>query len=211
MVFQAVQQTGTPDNCIERTSHRILTEASFSHAMLEQLEIALGRIEENWESWRASATFSVLARRLLGLSTDPDVRSRAVEYLVRLRSVCLKWVRTLKERVAASTDEGQRTELLSRATEIALLCTSTYDVEEDDFETILKHESVISILVQSSIMIQENRRSVQSECHSLLKTMIQSWSRLMYRILPKLRNCILIDGEGLSDAVTANWAAFTPS
>ncbi|RAQ98973.1 hypothetical protein DDE82_008722 [Stemphylium lycopersici] len=142
-------------------------------------------------------------------------RSKALErYMYRLPSLPHGLPANeviLKQRVAASTDEGQRTELLSRATEIALLCTSTYDVEEDDFDTILKHDSAISTLVQSSITIQENRESVQSECHSLLKTMIQSWSRLMYRILPTLRSCVLTDGEGLSDAITANWTAFKPS
>ncbi|XP_014555371.1 hypothetical protein COCVIDRAFT_27710 [Bipolaris victoriae FI3] len=211
MVFQAVQQAGLPKQCIERTTHHILKEASFGRALLDQLETALGRIEENWESWRASATFSLLARRVLNLTTAQEVRSRAFNYLVRLRSVCLKWFLKLKQRAAASTDDGQRTELYSRAAEIALVCTSTYDVEEDDFGSILEHESAISILIQASILIQENIDFIQSENEILLRSTTLSWRFMMYRILPKLRDRILSNSQSLSDAVTANWAAFDPT
>ncbi|KAJ5059156.1 hypothetical protein J3E72DRAFT_230989 [Bipolaris maydis] len=211
MVFQAVQQAGLPAQCVERTTHHILKEASFGRALLEQLETALGRIEENWESWRASAIFSIVARRVLNLTTAQEVRSRGFDYLIRLRSVCLKWFLKLKQRAAASTDDDQRTELYSRAAEIALVCTSTYDVEEDDFGSILEHESAISILMQASIIIQENINFIQSENEILLRSTTLSWRWMMYRILPKLRDRILSNGQSLSDAVTVNWAAFDPT
>jgi hypothetical protein len=175
--------------------------------MMEQLENNLGHIRENWESWRAAATFSLLARRVLSLTSAPDVRDRAFDYLKSLRSVCLRWMQRLKQRVGASTDDGQRTELYSRAAEVALLCTSTYDVEENDFETVLQQESAVSILLQSSIVVQEHYGSMQSDF--LFNITLQSWKSLMFRILPKLRKCILANDSGLSDAVKANWAAFS--
>ncbi|KAL6168631.1 hypothetical protein ACJQWK_05012 [Exserohilum turcicum] len=211
VVFQSTQQTGSPGQHIERTRHRILTEPNFSHAILDQLEVALGRVEENWESWRASATFSLLVRRVLNMTSEQSVRSRAFSYLIRLRSICLKWVLRLKQRVAASTDDDQRTDLCSRATEIALVCASTYDVETADFGIVLEHQSAVSTLVQSAITIQENSGSVKSESQSLFKSMLRTWSGLMYRILPKLREYILMNSKGLSDAITANWAAFAPN
>jgi hypothetical protein len=88
--------------------------------MLEQLEIALRRVSENWESWRATASFSLLARRMLSLTRSPEVCMRALNYLVELRLVCFKWLQRLKMRVASSTDDEQRNELSSRATEIAI-------------------------------------------------------------------------------------------
>ncbi|KAI4913140.1 hypothetical protein J4E85_010873 [Alternaria conjuncta] len=211
IILQAVHQAGPPSQCIERSGHSILTETSFGHAMLAQLESNLGRIEENWESWRAAATFSLLARRVLSLTRAQDVRSRALDYLETLRAVCLKWLRRLKKRVAASTDDGQRTELWSRATEVALLCTSTYDVEEPDFETVLRQKSAISTLLQSSIVVQEHCGTMQSDFTELFGISLQSWKSLMYRILPTLRNRVLEDDSGLSDAIKANWAAFEES
>ncbi|KAL1791853.1 hypothetical protein ACET3X_009604 [Alternaria dauci] len=214
IVLQTVQQTGPSSQSIERSSHSILREPSFGRAMLEQLETNLDRIRENWESWRAAATFSLLARRLLSLASASDVRSRALNYLEGLRNVCLRWLRRLKQRVAASTDDGQRTELYSRATEVALLCSSTYDVEETDFGAVLQQSSAISILLQSSIVVQEHCGSMPSEFPELFSITLQSWKSLMawqLRILPTLRNCILANDSGLSDAVKANWAAFESS
>ncbi|KAH6861099.1 hypothetical protein BKA58DRAFT_448898 [Alternaria rosae] len=211
IVLQAVYQAGPPSQCIGRSGHSILTEASFGHAVIAQLETNLGRIEENWESWRAAATFSLLARRVLSLTLAPEVRSRALDYLETLRAVCLRWLRRLKERVAASTDDGQRTELWSRATEVALLCTSTYDVEETDFETVLQQESAISTLLQSSIVVQEHCGTMQSDFPELFSISLQSWKSLMYRILQTLRNLVLKNHSGLSDAIKANWAAFEES
>ncbi|KAG9186949.1 hypothetical protein G6011_10057 [Alternaria panax] len=226
MVLQTVQQTGISNQSIERPSHSILIGSSFGHALLEQLETNLDRIRENWESWRAAATFSLLARRLLGLTSASGVRSRAFDYLESLRNVCSGWLRRLKQRVAASTDNGQRTELYSRATEVALLCTSTYDVEETDFEAVLQQESAISTLLQSSIVVQEHCESIKSDFPELFSITLQSWKSLLgkyvlsfcciyeleqhisFRILPTLRRCILTDDSGLSDAVKANWAAF---
>ncbi|RYO29176.1 hypothetical protein AA0111_g6158 [Alternaria arborescens] len=208
IVLQSIQQTGLSDQSIERSSHSILGKSSFGHAMLEQLETNLDRIRENWESWRAAATFSLLARRVLSLTSSLDVRSRAFNYLESLRNVCLRWLRRLKQRVSTSTDDGQRTELYSRATEVALLCTSTYGVEEADFKAILQQGSAVSILVQSSIVVQEHCESMQSDFPELFSITLQSWKSLMFRILPTLRKRILANDSGLSDAIKANWAAF---
>ncbi|KAF1941797.1 hypothetical protein EJ02DRAFT_490907 [Clathrospora elynae] len=209
-VLQATQQAGLSDQHIERASHHVLTEAPFGHAMLEQLKTALQCVEKNWESWRAAATFSLLARRVLSLSSCPVVRSRAFDYLVDLRRVCLTWLLRLKERAGDSTDDQQRSGLFSGATEIALLCTTTYDVEDADVDTILQQESAISTLLQSSITVQENHGSVKSEYHYLYDNMLQSWRSLMYRLFPKLHKSILRDNGGLCEAVTANWPAFEP-
>ncbi|KAI4686606.1 uncharacterized protein J4E84_005887 [Alternaria hordeiaustralica] len=208
MILQAVQQTGPPGQGSERSCHSILTESAFGHAMLEQLESNLGRIQMNWESFRAAATFSLLARRVLSLTYALDVRYRAFRYLESLRSACSGWLRRLKQRVAASTDDGQRTDLCSRATEIALLCTSTYDVEEADFGTVLRNESAISILLQSTTVVHEHHATAQSEFPELFSITLESWRSLMVRIFPKLRSAILADGSGLSDAVKTSWAAF---
>jgi hypothetical protein len=169
-VLQAIQQAGPSDLNIERSGHGILTEARFGHTMLRQLGTALEGIEENWESFRAVATFSLVARRVLSLTSAQDVRYQAFNYLVDLCRVCLKWLSKLKQRTATSTDDKQRTELFSRATEIALLCISTYDVEDVDFDAIFEHASAISTLIRASIIVQENHQSVKPEHLDLFRS-----------------------------------------
>ena len=210
-MLQVVQQVGLSNDYIERVSHRILTEAGFGDAMIDQLEESLQRLAENWESWRASATFSLLARRILSLTSSPAIAARCREYLETLRCVYMVWVNRLKQRAGASIDNDQRSELYSRATEIALSCTSTYDVEEAELEKVLHQQSAISTLLQCSITVQENYGSVQSEYQSLYAAMLQSWRSLMYRLFPKIQQKVLHDSTGLCEAVQINWAAFQPT
>jgi hypothetical protein len=209
LILQIVQQVGLPSGDIERTSHALVVDESFGLAMLQQLEIALQRVSENWESWRASASFSLLARRIVSLTKSSGARTRALDYLAQLRMVCFKWLKRLKMRAASSTDDEQRSELHSRAAEIALLCASTYDVETIDLDIVLQQDSAISVLLQSSIVIQENCDSVQSEHQALYRSLLQSHRAMMYRMFGKLRTFILQDSTGLCDAVTANWAVFS--
>ncbi|KAJ4371619.1 hypothetical protein N0V83_004839 [Neocucurbitaria cava] len=213
LILQTIQQVGLPSisGDVERVNHAVVVVESFGHAMLEQIDTALLRVSENLESWRALASFSLLARRTLSLTQTPDVRTRALDYLVKLRSVCFKWLKRLKTRAASSTDNEQRNELHSRATEMALLCTSTYDVECTDFNIILQQDSAVSVLLQSSIIIQENHKSVQSEHQDLYDSLLLSHLAMMYRAFEKLRTFVLHDSKGLCDAVRANWAAFDPS
>ena len=51
LILQTIQQVGLPSGVVERTNHAVLVEKSFGQSMIEQLEIALGRMSENWKSW----------------------------------------------------------------------------------------------------------------------------------------------------------------
>ncbi|PVI00621.1 hypothetical protein DM02DRAFT_628345 [Periconia macrospinosa] len=90
-----IQQVGSPSQDVERTSHAVLVDKHFGHAMLGQLEISLQRVSENWESWRASASFSLLARRAcLSISGDlfkengfETVENKRMEIRKELRNV----------------------------------------------------------------------------------------------------------------------------
>lgn len=211
LMLQIIHQTGPWNGHIERSGHHILTESQFCHEMLDQLEIALQRVTENWESWRCSATFVQLARRILSLTTSSEVQERSLQYLATIRQVCMKWFLRLRQRAAESTDDDQRTELFSRTVEIALLVTSTFDVEEDFINDVLQQNSAISSLVQCSIVVQENLVSTKSEFQDIHITMLLSWRSLMYRLYSKLRESITLDSAGLNDAVLANWTAFRPA
>ena len=210
-MLQAIQQVGPPNNSSERVSHHILVEATFGDSMLDQLEESLQRLAENWESWRAGATFSLLARRILSLTSSKTTAIRCRQYLEKLRRVHMVWINRLKQRARASTDDDQRNELYSRATEIALSCTSTYDVEDLELDEVLSQHAAISTLFQCSITVQENYGSVKSEHQSLYNAMLHSWRSMMYRLFPKIHQVVLQDSTGLCEAVTNNWAAFQPA
>ncbi|KAH6614844.1 hypothetical protein C7974DRAFT_475294 [Boeremia exigua] len=210
MVLQTVTQAGLPNETVERINHHILNDTIFGLAMLERLNIATQRVEENWESWRAVATFIQLACRITNLTTSSEVRQRSLQFLHRARCISIIWLRRLKARAASSTNDEQRTELFSRATEIALLGTTTFDVENEFVDVVLQQQDALSSLLQFSIAVKENQDLVPGvEC--LQESAMQAWRALMYRIFPKLRDAISRDCTGVNEAVSRCWAAFQPA
>ncbi|KAH6230109.1 hypothetical protein HBI42_037710 [Parastagonospora nodorum] len=210
MMQQVVQQTGPPNGTIERTLHCILQESKFSLAMLEQLEIALRNISENWESWSALATFSLLARRILSLSSSDLVIRRSLDYLLEVRRISLDWLHTLDSRALSSTNQEQRIELHLRTLDIALLCIGTFDIDNVHLLNLFKDSGAVSALVRCSITVSENHHSLVPDSEGVSNIMYKSWKRLMYRLLPTLREQIRFDNEGLNQAILVNWATFQP-
>lgn len=211
LILQIILQAGCPStqSIVERAAHGILTEESFGNAMINQLEISLRRVSENWESWRALASFVQQTTRLLTLATSSNVQSKCRVYLDKARMVSFGWLNTIKSRAHTSTDDGQRAELYSRAAEIALLCVSTFDMDQYHVNKILHEPSAASILLQCSIVVQENKDAVSPEHKPLYCAMLQSWRSLTYRNLSTLKDEIICHGNiCLDDAVTASWPVF---
>lgn len=122
----------------------------------------------------------------------------------------MAWLHRLKARASASTNDGQRTDLFSKATDIALLGTTNFDVEHEFVQDALQQGDAISSLLQCSIAIQENQDLVSSSEH-LRTCSLQAWRSLMFRIFPKLRDNILRDNAGLNHAILACWSSFQPA
>jgi hypothetical protein len=211
LLLQVIEQCGVSNRTPNRVSHRVLLDKSFCCAMLEQLEISLLRVSENWESWRAVATFIALGRRILSLTSSASIRDRSLKFLHQARQVSMKWLKRLKTRATESTEDQQRSELYSRATEVALLCSQTSDVESAFIDIVFRQPSAVSILLQCSIVIQENCKAAQSESQPIYRTMLQSWKSLLYRAFTALRQNILQGDPGLHTAVLENWADFQPT
>ena len=210
LILQTVTQVGVPNSKVERVSHHVLTDPAFASTMITHLEIATKRVEENWESWRALSTFVLLACRIANLTMSSAVRERCLQFLHTARRISVTWLHRLKARVAASTNDEQRTELSARASEIALLGISTFDVEDSLVTTVLQQQYAISSFVQCSIAVQENMGLLSGSEH-LQASALQACRQLMYRMLPKLCNNVLRDCSGLNEAVAKVWASFQPA
>lgn len=214
LILQIIHQAGPPlnDASIERVAHRILTDGTFCEATLNELEVILPSIAENWECWRGLASLVELAIRMFELNLAATVQDRCLAWLGDARKVALAWLNNLQSKSRSSTDHKQRLDLMSRALEVALLCTSTFDVDEIHLGRILSRPHEASILIQSSIVIQENQDNVESENRYLLHSMMQAWRSLHFRMLHVLRDGILHRNlkEGLNDALKLSWSGFEP-
>jgi len=214
LILQTIHQAGPPSNDagIERVAHQILTEGNFCEAILNNLEAILPTIARNWESWRGLATFVQLTIRMFELTPAEMVQDRCLAWLEDARKVTLDWLNNLQSKARSSTDHKQRLDLMSLATEVALLCISTFDVDEIHLNRILSLPRKASVLIQSSIVVQQNQDNVTSEHSHLLRAMMQAWRSLHFRILPVLRDGILHRNlqEGLNEALKLSWSGFEP-
>ena len=212
LLMQTLHRAGprSNDNRVERAAHGILIDLSFCQVLADKIEASLRIASENWETWRTVATLVQLTLRMISFNICKQTAGRCLELLQEARKISLKWLNHLKERVPKATKDSQRKELSSRLTEIALLCTSTFDTEEDYLRDILCSSSAVSVLIQTSIVVQENKDSTSSEHEYFHRTMLQSWRLLLFRAFPMLVGKISSDAlqEGLNQAVVASWARF---
>ncbi|KAF2003880.1 hypothetical protein P154DRAFT_589519 [Amniculicola lignicola CBS 123094] len=140
------------------------------------------------------------------------VQDRCFAWLGNAREVALDWLNNLQSKARSSTDHKQRHDLMSQATEVTLLCTSTFDVNEIHLERILSLPHEASVLIQSSIVVQENQDSITSEHNHLLRAIMQAWRSLHFRVLPVLLEGIFHRNlqEGVNKALKFSWSGFEP-
>ena len=119
--------------------------------------------------------------------------------------ISLEWLTRLKKRLPTVIDDLQRKELSSRLTEIGFLCTNTFEIDGRFLKDILCSPSRVSVLLQASIVVQENKDATSSEHEYLHRAMLQSWRSLLPRALSVLTREISSDivQEGLNRAVAA--------
>ena len=90
---------------------------------------ALQRIKENLESSQNLGIFVSIARRLLSVNSSKQIQDLCLEYLTAASSVAFNWISGLRERAQQSTNDGERTEYLSKGAEVALICVDSYNVD----------------------------------------------------------------------------------
>ncbi|KAI8930715.1 hypothetical protein NX059_012324 [Plenodomus lindquistii] len=211
LILQSIHQAGPGNERIERATHNVLVDASLGDTMIHLLHTSLRHRSENWESWRSAASFSLLARRIMSLTSSPAIVKRCHEFLQVVRQTCVEWLRRLKQRLASSTEEDQQNDIRLKSTEVALLCVNTFDVEEAEFDQLLEEPTAVTTLMQCSIKIRESLGTKKKSSEGLHDVMIQAWRSLMFRLFPKLVECIRADGRILDEAILDSWAAFQPT
>jgi hypothetical protein len=209
VILQSIYQAGpTKDGNVLRGGHDIVEDENFAHGLLEALQDALNRVKKNWESSQALSTFISLASRLLSLNSGEQIKERALAYLADIRCVALDWVNLLRDKSQSALNDAQRTDLASKAVEIALICADTFGIDKDYLDGTLSDPSAASV-IQCSIVIQEGALSISNTPNTMVSLLHQRWKENSYRFYPILAREILEKGVGmLDDAVKKSWSAY---
>lgn len=189
-----------------RSSHDFFDSEERAQSLLQRLTEALQRVKNNWESCQALLIFVAIAARALSLSSFSRVHEAFLAFLATCRGIALSWVISLKDKAYAAVDNGDKTEFIAKSVEVALICISTFEVDDQYLEVVLAGETDASALVQASIVVQEGEQNQASVRGSLFAILDMRRRRLLSRAYKFLA----LNRTGLDDAVKKAWSAYVP-
>lgn len=207
VLLQCLHQAGPKAPHVLREAHEFFSSPENTTSLLINLTIALQRVQKNWESAQAVRTFIAIAVRALSLTSSATVRDACLVFLKRARHVALGWVLGLREKAFRAKDHDDRTTFILKSVEIALICVSTFDVDNHYLAGILSQDA--SILFRSSIVIQESEHVQAGTCENQCLAVLEANAkRLLHRIHQRLmQNCLQAH---LDDAIHKSWSSHVP-
>lgn len=210
LVTQAAHETGpsSPGNSdVLRESHMLLDDASFAKDIVESLQSAVSATEENWQGATSIKTFIALALRILSISSHAEVCRRCLDVLTVARQATLSWLQDLAAKVRACDDDVEQKTWTNSALEVALSCSSTFDVDVTDMQDMLSTENNLAIFIECAVTVHDicpasTTGLTQSIQHSLFSfyKMTRTMEPIVYDIVTN--NSIGID-HGLGQLWTS--------
>lgn len=201
---------GLPSNTDERralrSSHDFFDSEERAQSLLQCITEALQRVKNNWESCQALLIFVAIAARALSLSSFSGVHEACLAFLATCRAIALSWVISLKDKAYAAVDNGDKTEFTAKSVDVALICISTFEVDDQYLEVVLAGETDASVLVQASIVVREGAQNQASARGSLFAILDARRRRLLSRAFKVLAR----NHTGLDNAVAKAWSAYVP-
>ncbi|KAF2437256.1 hypothetical protein P171DRAFT_459255 [Karstenula rhodostoma CBS 690.94] len=203
VILQCIYQTGpqSRDNDLLRESHYVLQHDTYAAAIMSNLNTALDRVKENWESVNALSAFIAIAARVLSL--NQSARGSCFAFLQAARYVAAEWLSDLREKAyLAMNNHANRTQFVSKSLEVALLCISTFDIDDQYLDTVMRSPDA-HLLIWASIAVQEsgNNRAL-NEPH-VARLQLRS-KRLLLRSYAVLSQ----NGVALDAAVKKVWSGY---
>jgi hypothetical protein len=151
-----------------REAHAALANESRALDIITHLDNAVEAIKRNWESVQALSLFASIATRVLCLISATKAAFFAL--LEKIRNIATTWIHPLREPTHGACNHDERTLIVGKGVEVALVYTSAFDVGD---AYTLEMLSEVSKLVQASILVEQGDRA-------------QDWSQ-HYLKLPRLQ------------------------
>lgn len=189
-----------------RSSHDFFSSEDNAQSLLGHLTEALQRVKSNWESSQALFTFVAIAARALSLSPFYKVQEACLIFLSTARNIAMNWVTSLRDKAYAAADHNDKKAFTAKSVEVALVCTSTFDIDGHYLDAVIAGENNASILVQASVVVQEGEHTLASNKEPLLPILAMRRKRLLcrsYKILAQRPT-------ELDDAMKKAWSAYVP-
>lgn len=206
LVFmQCIYQSGPPGENVLREAHSIFSSEKVALDFVHHLDVAVERVKRNWESAQALSLFTAMTCRVLSL--NQATKQASLSLLSKIRNIARDWMVSLRDLAygASGTSQNDRTFFLSKCVEIALICASTYDLEDYHLFELLSDPLEASMLIQAAITVHQGENS-RTWNNSYMRIFRLRLSKLLHRCYSVLAS----DNKALNDAVKRSWSAYTP-
>jgi hypothetical protein len=213
LITQAAWETGPSslgNNDVLRESHTVLEDASFSMDIVESLHSAMAATEENWQGATSVRTFIALALRILTVSPHIKVRKQCLRVLAAARQATLSWMRKLAEKLRSCDEDHQRESWRSSALEVALSCSTTFDVDLSDMRELLTTGNSVAVFIECAVTIYDLCPASRSGLPKQIRQSLFGFSRMTHAMETTLHDILIQDSSGLDQTLRQLWTAYRP-
>lgn len=208
LIWQTVEQSGLCASTWRRVTHRRTEDTRFVNACLANLAERLDNIKESWKSRHALAVLTLIGCRLL--STCPGQNAAAcLTFLAACRDASLRWLRTLRHRAFGSQDKTQRLDYSRRAYEAALVCLSSFAVDDEHVNGLAEDSEASRAYLESLMTKQETDFCANHDENPLQLHLSLRCQWIIRRFHRPIQDAISKrDSGGLDLAIETNWHGF---
>ncbi|QRV92775.1 kinase-like protein [Ceratobasidium sp. AG-Ba] len=194
-----------------RDWHVELKNPEFGILLVNQASRVLDRVRSNWLEGTTVHTIVMLVARLLSSATDPSVHNYAYRFLRDARAVAFGWLDELSVKLQDAEIESQILDYQERVCEMALVCRSTYDVDDHHLRNLLSHSDDYLAFICCSITIHDNQPPRLDRAPQHLQTLICRDRRLSLKTFPILVEKIRNETALLDNSVYRCWNSYRPN
>lgn len=213
LVTQAAHEIGpsSPGNSdVLRESHVLLDDASFAKDIVESLQSAVSATEENWQGATSIKTFIALTLRILSISPQAEVRCRCLDVLAMARRATLSWLQDLAAKVRACDDDGEQKTWTNSALEVALSCSSTFDVDTVDMRDMLSTGNNLANFIECAVTINDLCPASTTGLPQTIQLSLFRFYKMTQAMEPIVYDIVTNDSIGIDHGLGQLWASYRP-
>jgi hypothetical protein len=199
-------------NTWRREAHTDAAGSAFGLEALSEMTDLLDKIESNWTWSYACGTLVAMAARILSLASGQDVQSAAIVFLKRARNVAHQWLKEITGDGPSGPSADATVQKQMQVLLVAMVCCSTFNVEEALVDHVFEPAQDISLLVECRSLIYMSKPLDLKSLPFALRAFYDRDQLLALRFLPRMTSCIRTLPEarrGLDEGIRALWDGYT--
>lgn len=206
LLLQAIWEAGRSSEDDLRQAHTAFLHVGYCNKLLALLRRRLTAIQDNWDKQYSMMTVIQLALRLLSLTSDVETQTGCLFFLRDARKVTLKWCHQLEAHIHQSSDhEDVQIDAVERSLLIALLCYSTFDVEDRYITHVLGSSDDISIAAEAQAIVCDSAPVDKTSLPPLVQQSLIRHFKIAHKLEPYVSQLLPLHGVGLNSAVQHIW------